>query len=152
MFDKTRPYVVFGLLQYEHKSSLLNLQITRDNAYEEPVRSKVRRKEILTTHLYLSHITTLYSTANVMYRIPWFSIWASEGTLSNRSIHRTPTRAATMSTNTNDSYRWDDPRWQLFTALLYLVKCLVCFTRRRTMWMVNIKRGMLEREDRWLGS
>ncbi|KAI8340516.1 hypothetical protein BC941DRAFT_370793 [Chlamydoabsidia padenii] len=40
MFDKTRPYVVFGLLQYEHKSSLLNLQITRDNAYEEPVRSK----------------------------------------------------------------------------------------------------------------
>ncbi|CAO3596261.1 unnamed protein product [Absidia cylindrospora] len=40
MFDKVRPYVVFGLLQYEHKSSLLNLQITRDNAYEEPVRSK----------------------------------------------------------------------------------------------------------------
>ncbi|KAI8089353.1 uncharacterized protein BX664DRAFT_332799 [Halteromyces radiatus] len=40
MFDRTRPYVVFGLLQYEHKSSLLNLQITRDNAYEEPVRSK----------------------------------------------------------------------------------------------------------------
>ncbi|SAM01894.1 hypothetical protein [Absidia glauca] len=40
MFDKERPYVVFGLLQYEHKSSLLNLQISRDNAYEEPVRSK----------------------------------------------------------------------------------------------------------------
>ncbi|KAI8337479.1 hypothetical protein BC941DRAFT_396298 [Chlamydoabsidia padenii] len=40
MYDKERPYVVFGLLQYEHKSSLLNLQITRDNAYEEPVRSK----------------------------------------------------------------------------------------------------------------
>ncbi|CAO3610265.1 unnamed protein product [Cunninghamella echinulata] len=40
MFDKSRPYIVFGLLQYEHKTSLLNLQITRDNAYEEPVRSK----------------------------------------------------------------------------------------------------------------
>ncbi|KAF7731982.1 hypothetical protein EC973_007087 [Apophysomyces ossiformis] len=40
MYDKTRPYIVFGLLQYEHKMSLLNLQITRDNAYEEPVRSK----------------------------------------------------------------------------------------------------------------
>ncbi|ORX57411.1 DUF663-domain-containing protein [Hesseltinella vesiculosa] len=40
MFDARRPYVVFGLLQYEHKTSLLNLQITRDNAYEEPVRSK----------------------------------------------------------------------------------------------------------------
>ncbi|KAI8062178.1 hypothetical protein BC940DRAFT_309324 [Gongronella butleri] len=40
MFDVRRPYVVFGLLQYEHKMSLLNLQISRDNAYEEPVRSK----------------------------------------------------------------------------------------------------------------
>ncbi|KAG0163285.1 hypothetical protein DFQ28_000191 [Apophysomyces sp. BC1034] len=40
MYDKERPYIVFGLLQYEHKMSLLNLQITRDNAYEEPVRSK----------------------------------------------------------------------------------------------------------------
>ncbi|KAI7898168.1 uncharacterized protein BX663DRAFT_525916 [Cokeromyces recurvatus] len=39
-YDKTRPYIVFGLLQYEHKMSLLNLQIQRDNAYEEPVRSK----------------------------------------------------------------------------------------------------------------
>ncbi|KAI9029985.1 hypothetical protein CLU79DRAFT_418195 [Phycomyces nitens] len=39
-FDKSRPYIVFGLLQYEHKTSLLNIQIQRDNAYEEPVRSK----------------------------------------------------------------------------------------------------------------
>ncbi|KAI9473689.1 MAG: hypothetical protein EXX96DRAFT_621326 [Benjaminiella poitrasii] len=39
-YDKTRPYIVFGLLQYEHKMSLLNLQIQRDNAYEEPVKSK----------------------------------------------------------------------------------------------------------------
>ncbi|KAI8376255.1 uncharacterized protein BYT42DRAFT_498260 [Radiomyces spectabilis] len=40
MYDVERPYIVFGLLQYEHKMSLLNFQITRDNAYEEPVRSK----------------------------------------------------------------------------------------------------------------
>ncbi|KAI7872517.1 hypothetical protein BDF14DRAFT_1754280 [Spinellus fusiger] len=39
-FDKSRPYPVFGLLQFEHKVSLLNIQIQRDNAYEEPVRSK----------------------------------------------------------------------------------------------------------------
>lgn len=39
-YDKQRPYIVFGLLQYEHKMSLLNFQIQRDNAYEEPVKSK----------------------------------------------------------------------------------------------------------------
>ncbi|KAI9499343.1 hypothetical protein BDB00DRAFT_880972 [Zychaea mexicana] len=39
-YDKQRPYIVFGLLQYEHKKSLLNFQIQRDNAYEEPVKSK----------------------------------------------------------------------------------------------------------------
>ncbi|KAI8148996.1 hypothetical protein BJV82DRAFT_663344 [Fennellomyces sp. T-0311] len=39
-YNKQRPYIVFGLLQYEHKMSLLNFQIQRDNAYEEPVKSK----------------------------------------------------------------------------------------------------------------
>ncbi|CEI97317.1 hypothetical protein G6F70_002951 [Rhizopus microsporus] len=39
-YDRTRPFIVFGLLQYEHKMSLLNIQIQRDNAYEEPVKSK----------------------------------------------------------------------------------------------------------------
>ncbi|KAI8078242.1 uncharacterized protein B0P05DRAFT_543072 [Gilbertella persicaria] len=39
-YDKTRPFVVFGLLQYEHKMSLINLQVQRDNAYEEAVKSK----------------------------------------------------------------------------------------------------------------
>lgn len=31
---------MFGLLQYEHKMSLVNLQVQRDNAYEETVKSK----------------------------------------------------------------------------------------------------------------
>ncbi|GAA5809732.1 hypothetical protein MFLAVUS_003145 [Mucor flavus] len=39
-YDKTRPFILFGLLQYEHKMSLLNLQVSRDNAYEGTVRSK----------------------------------------------------------------------------------------------------------------
>ena len=47
-YNKQRPYIVFGLLQYEHKMSLLNFQIQRDNAYEEPVKSKVNIN-ILTT-------------------------------------------------------------------------------------------------------
>ncbi|CAO3657801.1 unnamed protein product [Umbelopsis vinacea] len=39
-YSPSRPFVVFGLLQYEHKMTVLNLQISRDNAYEEPVKSK----------------------------------------------------------------------------------------------------------------
>ncbi|KAI8974683.1 hypothetical protein BDB01DRAFT_806081 [Pilobolus umbonatus] len=39
-YNKTRPFIVFGLLQYEHKMSLLNIQMTRDNAYEGPIKSK----------------------------------------------------------------------------------------------------------------
>lgn len=39
-YDKTRPFILFGLLQYEHKMSLINLQVQRDNAYEDTVRSK----------------------------------------------------------------------------------------------------------------
>ncbi|CEP13339.1 hypothetical protein [Parasitella parasitica] len=39
-YDRTRPFILFGLLQYEHKMSLINLQVQRDNAYEETVRSK----------------------------------------------------------------------------------------------------------------
>ncbi|CAO3644260.1 unnamed protein product [Mucor hiemalis] len=39
-YDKTRPFILFGLLQYEHKMSLINLQVQRDNAYEETVKSK----------------------------------------------------------------------------------------------------------------
>ncbi|KAI8367404.1 hypothetical protein EDC96DRAFT_506702 [Choanephora cucurbitarum] len=39
-YDKTRPFVLFGLLQYEHKMSLINMQVQRDNAYEETVKSK----------------------------------------------------------------------------------------------------------------
>ncbi|KAI9323514.1 hypothetical protein BX666DRAFT_1887721 [Dichotomocladium elegans] len=39
-YSKERPYIVFGLLQYEHKMSLLHFQVQRDNAYEEPVKSK----------------------------------------------------------------------------------------------------------------
>lgn len=40
-YDKSRPFILFGLLQYEHKMSLINLQVQRDNAYEETVKSKV---------------------------------------------------------------------------------------------------------------
>lgn len=39
-YSKDRPFIVFGLLQYEHKMSLLNFAVQRDNAYEEPVKSK----------------------------------------------------------------------------------------------------------------
>lgn len=61
-YSPSRPFVVFGLLQYEHKMTVLNLQITRDNAYEEPVRSKVY---IFYTYDFpLHHLLDLTNTVN----------------------------------------------------------------------------------------
>ncbi|CCF50148.1 hypothetical protein NDA14_002566 [Ustilago hordei] len=34
------PFVLFGLLRHEHKKSVINLTVTRNSEYEEPVRSK----------------------------------------------------------------------------------------------------------------
>lgn len=41
MFTPAQPFVLFGLLQHEHKISVLNFTIQRNTEYEEPVRSKV---------------------------------------------------------------------------------------------------------------
>lgn len=35
------PFVMFGLLQHEHKVSKLNFTVQRNTEYAEPVRSKV---------------------------------------------------------------------------------------------------------------
>ncbi|KAJ2450358.1 ribosome biogenesis protein tsr1 [Coemansia sp. RSA 2336] len=39
-FTKDRPYVVFGLHQYEHQMSVVHFTVTRNPEYTEPVRSK----------------------------------------------------------------------------------------------------------------
>ncbi|KAJ2850147.1 ribosome biogenesis protein tsr1, partial [Coemansia brasiliensis] len=39
-FSKNRPYVVFGLHQYEHQMSVVHFTVTRNPEYTEPVRSK----------------------------------------------------------------------------------------------------------------
>ncbi|CAG8493832.1 12709_t:CDS:10 [Ambispora gerdemannii] len=40
IFNSSRPFVVFGLLRYEHKMSVLNFIVTRNSEFEEPVKSK----------------------------------------------------------------------------------------------------------------
>lgn len=35
------PFAIFGLLQHEHKVSVLNFTIQRNTEFQEPVRSKV---------------------------------------------------------------------------------------------------------------
>ncbi|RKP14679.1 ribosome biogenesis protein BMS1/TSR1, partial [Piptocephalis cylindrospora] len=40
IYVPTRPFLVFGLLQYENKMSLLNFTISRDTEFTESVRSK----------------------------------------------------------------------------------------------------------------
>ncbi|KAJ1943537.1 ribosome biogenesis protein tsr1 [Kickxella alabastrina] len=39
-FSVDRPFVAFGLLQYEHQMSVVHFTVTRSDAYLEPVRSK----------------------------------------------------------------------------------------------------------------
>ncbi|KAG9298908.1 hypothetical protein G9A89_015930 [Geosiphon pyriformis] len=39
-YDPTRPFIIFGLLQYEHRVSVLNFSVTRNSEYIEPVKSK----------------------------------------------------------------------------------------------------------------
>ena len=38
--DPTHPLALFGLLQHEHKVSVLNFSVQRNTEYEAPVRSK----------------------------------------------------------------------------------------------------------------
>ncbi|CAG8593021.1 11964_t:CDS:10 [Cetraspora pellucida] len=40
-YSPSRPFIVFGLFEYEHKISVLNFFITRNSEYEEPIKSKV---------------------------------------------------------------------------------------------------------------
>ncbi|KAJ1960028.1 ribosome biogenesis protein tsr1 [Dipsacomyces acuminosporus] len=39
-YNPHRPFVVFGLMQYEHQMSVVHFTITRNEDYTEPVRSK----------------------------------------------------------------------------------------------------------------
>ncbi|CAG8815329.1 38627_t:CDS:10 [Gigaspora margarita] len=39
-YSPSRPFIVFGLFEYEHKTSVLNFFITRNGEYEEPIKSK----------------------------------------------------------------------------------------------------------------
>lgn len=39
--DPGRPFVMFGLLQHEHKKSVLNFTVQRNTEYDGSVRSKV---------------------------------------------------------------------------------------------------------------
>nr|CAG8597561.1 7061_t:CDS:2 [Entrophospora candida] len=39
-YDPSRPFIVFGLLEYEHKISVVNFSITRNNEYKGTIKSK----------------------------------------------------------------------------------------------------------------
>lgn len=53
--DPAHPFVLFGLLQHEHKVTALNFAVQRNTEYDAPVRSKVilsRRFRILVVSSY----------------------------------------------------------------------------------------------------
>ncbi|CAJ0637222.1 16301_t:CDS:10 [Entrophospora sp. SA101] len=39
-YDPSRPFIVFGLLEYEHKISVVNFSVTRNNEYKGTIKSK----------------------------------------------------------------------------------------------------------------
>ncbi|PKC14641.1 DUF663-domain-containing protein [Rhizophagus irregularis] len=39
-YDQSRPFTIFGLLENEHKTSVMNFVVTRNSDYNEPIRSK----------------------------------------------------------------------------------------------------------------
>lgn len=39
-YDPSRPFTIFGLLENEHKTSVMNFVVTRNSDYNEPIRSK----------------------------------------------------------------------------------------------------------------
>lgn len=45
-----RPFVLFGLWQYEHKSTVLHFAVQRNTEYDGSVRSKVRESPRVTRH------------------------------------------------------------------------------------------------------
>lgn len=55
--DSAHPFVIFGLLQHEHKVSVLNFTLQRNTEYDAPVRSKVRL--FLSVKIILSHLAKL---------------------------------------------------------------------------------------------
>lgn len=40
--DERLPFIVHGLLQHEHKQSVLHFVVQRNTEYDEPVKAKVR--------------------------------------------------------------------------------------------------------------
>ncbi len=40
------PFILHGLLQHEHKQSVLHFVVHRNTEYDEPVKAKVRRESI----------------------------------------------------------------------------------------------------------
>ena len=49
--DAVLPFIVHGLLQHEHKQSVLHFVVQRNTEYDEPVKAKVRQsRDMLFKH------------------------------------------------------------------------------------------------------
>jgi hypothetical protein len=89
------PFVLFALLQHEHKKSVLNFTVQRNTEYDGPVRSKVH----FSLFLVLVSLLTLQ-------RILSFSVSVRvdcESILSTANILVAEEKALIMSTNSRDS-------------------------------------------------
>ncbi|KAH8107489.1 DUF663-domain-containing protein [Phellopilus nigrolimitatus] len=83
--DFSHPFVVFGLLQHEHKVSVLNFTVQRNTEYEEPVRSKdplilcYGPRRLRTSPVYSQHTRGGGKGANNVHK---FERWLRHGVTS----------------------------------------------------------------------
>ena len=50
--DRTLPFIVHGLLQHEHKRSVVHFLVQRNTEYTEPIKAKVRPRRGKRSHVH----------------------------------------------------------------------------------------------------
>jgi pre-rRNA-processing protein TSR1 len=96
LFDsRTGPLVIHGLLQHEHKQSVLHFAVQRNTEFQEPIRAKVRtlclkfQQHILTDHLPIPQDPLVLCVGPRRYRIrPIYSQHVRGGGKGANNVHK----------------------------------------------------------------
>lgn len=123
--DPKVPLIVHGLLQHEHKQSVLHFAVQRNTEYEEPVRAKVSF-----VHCMVALVPS--PTRSLSRRTPSFSVLDREGTgstLSTLNILEVVARETTMFTRANDTFDMVELWWQRRMDRLCLESRVACCSR-----------------------
>jgi pre-rRNA-processing protein TSR1 len=134
--DPQHPLVVYGLLQHEHKQSVLHFAVQRNTEYEAPVRAKVsncgQTEAIVVTDSAFPH----------SHRTPSFCVSDHDDTESTRSTRNTReavARVSTMFTSRSDICGMELPSSRLPTDRSCSASNRVCCSVNRRISSVSCK-------------